>query len=213
MELNNLKCALVLAPHTDDAEFGCGGTISKLLDMGVEVNCAVFSACQQSVRPEFPSDILITEFHAASDALGIGTDKRFLYEYDVRTFNFNRQHILDDLIKLRNTVKPDLVFLPSLNDIHQDHATICDEGIRAFKFSSILCYEMPWNNFHFSTTCFIQLSESDLQGKIDAISVYKSQAHRPYANGDFIKSLAVTRGVQSGHKYAEAFEVVRWIIK
>ena len=52
---------LVLAPHTDDGEFGCGGTISKLIYQGVEVHYVAFSACEQSVLPEFPSDILITE--------------------------------------------------------------------------------------------------------------------------------------------------------
>ena len=53
---------LVLAPHTDDAEFGCGGTIAKLVSEGSEVHIAAFSACEQSVRPEFPKDILISGF-------------------------------------------------------------------------------------------------------------------------------------------------------
>ena len=204
---------LVLAPHTDDAEFGCGGTINRLIEAGKEVFCVAFSACEQSVRPEFPKDILITEIKEATKVLGISPANLTLFKYKVRTFNFNRQDILEDMIRLKKEINPDLVFLPSLNDIHQDHATICDEGIRAFKFSSILCYEMPWNNFNFTTTCFFQLEEKHLQTKIDALSRYRSQAHRTYASEEFIRALAITRGVQSGARYAEVFEIVRWIVK
>ena len=39
--------------------------------------------------------------------------------------------------------------IPSESDVHQDHQTIYNESIRAFKFSSILGYEMPWNNRFF----------------------------------------------------------------
>ncbi len=70
---------------------------------------------------------------------------------------------------------------------------------------------MPWNNFNFSTTNFFVLSESHIQTKIDALKKYKSQNHRPYANEEFIRSLARTRGVQIGEKYAEVFEVIRLI--
>jgi LmbE family N-acetylglucosaminyl deacetylase len=206
-----IKCKriLILAPHTDDGEFGCGGTISKYIEEGVEVFYAAFSACQQSVLKEFPSDILITEVKAATQVLGIKKENLILFDYDVRTFNFHRQSILDNLIKLRAEINPDLVFMPSKNDIHQDHLTIAEEGLRAFKFSSILAYEIPWNNITFNTTSFFHLEERHVQAKIKALDEYKSQAHRPYANEEFIRSLARTRGVQVSGKYAETFDVVR----
>ncbi|MFN6081442.1 MAG: PIG-L deacetylase family protein, partial [Bacteroidota bacterium] len=132
--------------------------------------------------------------------------------YKVRTFNYHRQEILENIIELRNRIQPELVVIPSLNDIHQDHFTIANEGVRAFKNSSILCYEMPWNNFSFTTTCFVRLDEAHIKIKVNALSEYKSQLHRPYANSNFIESLATIRGVQVGTKYAEVFEVIRWII-
>jgi N-acetylglucosamine malate deacetylase 1 len=134
----HFKKILVLAPHTDDGEFGCGGTIHKLIHEGYEVHYVAFSACEQSVLAEFPKDILITEVQAATKILGILPANLHLLRYEVRTFNFRRQEILDDMIRLRNDIQPDLVFMPSINDIHQDHATIANEAIRAFKFSSIL---------------------------------------------------------------------------
>ena len=217
--LNNLynmigrhKKVLILAPHTDDAEFGCGATIAKLIEEGNEVYCAAFSACEQSVLKDYPSDILITEVKAASEKLGVKTSNLILFNYEVRTFNYKRQEILDSIIQLKNRIKPDVVFIPSLNDIHQDHATIANEAFRAFKFSSILCYELPWNNISFSTSCFMVLEEKHIAKKIEALNEYKSQAHRPYANEEFIRSLARVRGVQINTNYAECFEILRWIL-
>jgi LmbE family N-acetylglucosaminyl deacetylase len=206
------KRVLVLAPHTDDGEFGCGGTIAKFIEEGHEVTYAAFSACQQSVLPQFPSDILITEVKAATKVLGIKSENLLLFDYDVRTFGYRRQDILDDLIKIRQELKPELIFMPDLQDVHQDHATIATEGLRAFKFSSILSYELPWNNLSFTTSSFVHLDEKHVQTKVNALKEYQSQAHRPYSDEDFLRSVARTRGVQIGTKYAEAFNIVRWII-
>lgn len=207
----NGKRILVMAPHTDDGEFGCGGTICKLIGEN-EVYYVAFSACQKSVPPPFDENVLLQEVKSATGILGLKNENLILLDYDVRTFNYRRQDILDDILKIKRQLSPDIVFMPSINDIHQDHYTITNEGIRAFKFSSVLCYELPWNNFMFNTSCFIKLKEEQLRTKCKALAEYKSQAHRPYATEEFITSLATVRGVQSGHKYAEAFEVVRWII-
>ena len=211
MITKNISRVLVLAPHTDDGEFGCGGTIARLIKEGIEVHYVAFSACEQSVLPEFPSNILITEVAEATDVLGIKKDNLHLLKYDVRTFNFNRQAILDDIINFKIKINPDLVFIPSISDIHQDHSTVANEAVRAFKFCNILSYEMPWNNFNFSTTSFMLLNEEHINIKIKALKKYKSQEHRPYANEEFIRSLASVRGVQVGQKYAEVFEVIRLI--
>lgn len=213
MNINNRKI-LVLAPHTDDLEFGCGATIAKLAEKerNNEIFCAAFSACKQSVRKEFPEDILITEIKAASKILGLKEKNLRLFDYSVRTFNYQRQELLDDILKLKYEIKPDLVFIPALTDLHQDHFTIAQEGFRAFKFSSLLSYELPWNNLSFNTASFMKLEDKHIETKIAAIKEYKSQAHRPYANAEFIKSLARTRGVQINTHYAECFEVIRWIL-
>jgi LmbE family N-acetylglucosaminyl deacetylase len=206
------KRALVLAPHTDDGEFGCGGTIAKLIENGTEVYLAAFSACEQSVLKKYPPDILIGELKSATKELGIPSENLFLYDYQVRIFSERRQDILQTIIDLRSKVNPDVVFMPSLDDIHQDHYTIAQEGLRAFKFCTILAYEMPWNNLTFETSSFVLLEERHLQRKINALKEYVSQSHRPYSNEEFIRALARTRGVQINATYAETFNVIRWII-
>ena len=99
--------------------------------------------------------------------------------------------------------------MPSLHDIHQDHTTIAQEGLRAFKNTTILGYELIWNNLTFNAQCFVKLREEDVEAKIKALVEYRSQGKRDYLSKEFIYSLAKSRGVQAGTGYAEAFEVVR----
>lgn len=207
------KKALILAPHTDDGEFGCGATIAKMIEQGTEVYLAAFSACEKSVLKKYPADILISELKKATKKLGIPEENLFLYDFEVRVFNERRQDLLQTIIDLREKINPDVVFMPSLDDIHQDHLTVAQEGLRAFKFCTILTYEMPWNNLTFSTSSFVILDEKHIQKKIEALKEYKSQAHRPYSNEEFIRALARTRGVQINTTYAETFNVLRWILQ
>ena len=203
---------LILAPHTDDGEFGCGGTIAKLIENRNEVHYIAFSSCELSVPDGFPKDVLIKEVTQATRILGIPGPNLQVLHFPVRSFDKFRQEILEEIVKLQRTLNPDLVFLPSMNDLHQDHQIIANEGIRAFKKTSVFAYEMPWNNISFSTQAFIHLEEKHLQKKMEALSMYKSQLHRPYASEAFVKGLAVTRGTAAGVQYAEAFEVVRLIL-
>lgn len=203
---------LVLAPHTDDGEFGCGASIARFIAEGADVYYAAFSLAEESVPPPFPKNILETEVKKATLVLGIQPDNLLLFKYQVRHFAYHRQEILEDLIKVNKELKPNLVFMPATHDLHQDHTTIAYEGLRAFKKTSILAYEMPWNNLNFATQAFITFTEAELNKKIKALDCYDSQKGRNYVSEEFIRSLSVTRGVQIGARYAEVFEVVRWII-
>lgn len=206
------KKILILAPHTDDGEFGCGGTIARFIENRVEVFYVAFSFAEKSVPKGMPKDILKKEVQEATKLLGIPEHNLILFNYEVRNFPSLRQDILEDMIKLKKEIKPDIVFLPSSMDTHQDHKTISEEGFRAYKGSSILGYEVPWNNLSFTTSSFVVLNNDWLNKKIMALKCYKSQSFRDYATGEFIKALARTRGTQIGTKYAEAFEVIRWVI-
>ena len=70
---------LVLAPHTDDGEFGCGGTIAKFLEQGREVYYAAFSTAEKSVPPGMPKDVLKTEVKEATRRLGIPPANLIIY--------------------------------------------------------------------------------------------------------------------------------------
>ena len=202
---------LVLAPHTDDGELGCGGSIAKFIEKGYDVYYVAFSSARQSLPEGYPDDTLVREVKAATKILGIKPENLIIYDYEVRKFSYVRQDILEDLVRLKRELEPDLVFIPSISDLHQDHQTVANEALRAFKETSILSYELPWNNIAFRTEGFIPLEKRHVDKKMQALKEYKSQSHRAYLNEDFIYGLAKARGVQIKKDYAEAFEVVRYV--
>lgn len=210
--MDRFKNVFVLAPHTDDGELGAGGTIAKLVECGANVYYFAFSTAQQSVPKGFPKDILKTEVISALFRLGVLEENIFVYNYEVRKFDRFRQDILEKLVQQKKKLMPDLIFMPSLGDVHQDHSTIAQEGLRAFKNSTILSYELIWNNIVFNATSFVRLSRKQISQKAESLEAYRSQRFRAYMNREFIFSLARTRGIQFGSEYCECFEVVRWAI-
>lgn len=200
---------LALSPHTDDIEFGCGGTIARLLDEEAEIHTAVFSLCEESVPEEYPEDVLLHEVHAAADVMGIPGENRHIYQYPVRRFPSYRQEILEDMVQLKQRIQPDLVLIPSTYDVHQDHETVTEEALRAFRFGTLLGYELPWNNLSFTNQVVIELQQSHLDLKIKALTCYESQSFRPYADPELFTANAVVRGIQNKKVLAEAFEVIK----
>jgi LmbE family N-acetylglucosaminyl deacetylase len=209
--IQGVERALVLAPHTDDGELGCGGTMARLVDAGVDVRYVAFSIATRSLPEGFAPDTLAQEVRAATAALGIPPENLTVHDFDVRTFPQHRQEILEVLIEIWNDWQPDCVFQPSLHDIHQDHQTIAEEGLRAFKRTTILGYEIPWNNFDFAYQAYLALEREHVERKIAALEQYASQQHRRYANGEYIRSLARTHGINVNREFAEVFQVYRVI--
>ena len=211
MDKHVFRRVLVLAPHTDDGEFGCGGSIARLVEEGADVYYVAFSIAEKSVPEGLPKDILSTEVKLATNALGIPQENLTIFKYEVRDFPDHRQEILEDMILLARRINPTAVFLPSRYDTHQDHQVISNAGFRAFKRTSLFGYEIAWNNLTFDTQAFVTFSERHLQKKIDAIKAYASQSGRNYGSEEFVRSLANVRGVQIGAEFAEVFEVMRFV--
>jgi len=203
------KRVLVLAPHTDDGEFGCGGTMARLVEAGVEVHYHAFSIATRSLPPGFAPDTLAREVREATGELGIAEAQLRVHDFDVRTFPEHRQDILELLVGLWEELKPDAVFQPSHHDVHQDHQTIAQEGLRAFKRTTVLGYEIPWNNFDFSYGAYVALEQRHLERKVAALGRYASQQHRRYANPEYVWNLARVHGINVNREYAECFQVYR----
>lgn len=204
---------LVLSPHPDDAELGAGGTIARFIEEGKEVYYVAFSSCEKSIPQGLPGNALTVECQNSTKLLGISPDKLILLDYEVRTFPAYRQQILENLVEFNEKVKPDLILVPSSSDTHQDHQTIYNEALRAFKkTSSIWGYEHPWNNLTFTTDIFVKLAERHIAKKIEALSQYKSQDFRSYFEEKYIRALAYTRGIQVDFPFAETFELIRLLL-
>ncbi len=202
----------MLSPHTDDGELGAGGTIARLIQEGKEVFFVIFSGCETSVPQGLPLDTLKHECMDSVRTIGIRPEYTVLLDYKVRMFPVYRQEILEDLVKLKKDIGPELVLVPTSNDVHQDHSVIYWDALRAFKRdASIWGYEEPWNNLSFTTDIFIKLTPEHLEKKISSLKAYQSQNQRNYMDENFIRALAATRGAQLSIPYAEAFELARLI--
>jgi LmbE family N-acetylglucosaminyl deacetylase len=202
---------LVICPHTDD-EFGCAGTIYRLIHEDAEIRYVALSRCEASVPDPFPKDILEVECRKCTSILGIKDESAQIMDYPVRHFPEHRQDILEMFVRLNREYSPELVLLPSSYDTHQDHATVFHEGFRAFKNTTLLGYELPQNLISFDNSAFIRLSEECIMKKIEALSQYASQTFRRYSSPEFVKGLAIVRGAQCNTDYAEAYEVIRFIL-
>lgn len=205
------KTVLLLAPHTDDAELGCGGTMARMLENDVKIYVAAFSTARASLPEGSDPDLLRNEFKSAMKSFGIGEDQFFIYDYEVRKLSYHRQEVLEELVKLRSQLQPDMVLVPSGSDLHQDHQVVYNEGLRAFKEVTVWGYELPWNHITFSAQAFVRLEQKHLDKKWSALQLYQSQfaKQRAYFSEEFIYGLAKVRGTQVKADYAEAFEVIR----
>jgi N-acetylglucosamine malate deacetylase 1 len=188
---------IVLAPHTDDETLGCGGTIAKLIELGYDVYIYAF-ACGTANTSEF-----------MNACCKLGATGHPYSHFQTREFHKDRQVILDTMLAIKRLIDPEIVFLPASSDIHQDHQIINQEGIRAFKHTTIYGYELPWNSLRFDNTCYSVLSPDHVTKKMLALMEYESQKDRIYFKDETVLSLARVRGLQSGSEYAECFEVIR----
>lgn len=204
-----MRNILLLSPHPDDVELGCGGTISRLVDEGNNIYVAVFSTCKESLANGFYEKDILNENLNSLQELGVKKDNIYYFDYKVRNFFHERQNILEDIILLKNKIKPEIVFTPSTNDFHQDHKVICLESIRAFKgYCTIYGYQLFWNLFKVDNNFIYEINDDHLNKKLLSIKKYKSQNKKSYFNPEYTKATCLFFGINSEYKYAESFEVI-----
>jgi len=168
MEIKN-KNILILSPHTDDETLGCGGLIHKLSHNN-KINIICFSYCGK--------EKLKDEFTRACNSL---CKDPYLDILEFKVREFDRQKVLDELIELKKEINPDIIICPSSFDVHQDHLTVYNECVRAFKDKCILGYCHPWNIVGKSDLRLtVKLTATDIFKKEIAMDYYKSQYHREY---------------------------------
>ena len=172
---------------------------------------ATISLVPHRLPDGFAPDTLAREVREATAELGIPEANLTVHDFEVRTFPERRQDILELLIALWEEWRPDAVFQPSLHDVHQDHQVVAAEGLRAFKRTTILGYEIPWNNFDFAYQAYFSLTAAHVERKVAALEKYASQQHRRYANAEYVRSVARTHGINVNREYAEVFQVYRVI--
>lgn len=196
---------LLLAPHSDDVELACGATVARFIEEQHDILWVTIA----------PVEMLNVEHLSVIQELGLEKSKCPYFHFNIRHIFERRQELLENLFSIKSSFSPDLVVGPSLNDFHQDHRTVAEEMVRAFKnSSSVICYELPWNHISFDVQLLVRLEDRHIEKKLQMLKKFKSQLsiRGRYFSVEFIRGLSAVRGIQLGSDYAEAFEIMRWII-
>jgi len=197
---------LLVGAHPDDVELGCGGIVSKF-SKKVKMTYLVVSPATDDPR----NKNILEELAESCKILEL-QDKPVVWSYVRRRLHESRYDIRQDLYKfVVNDLKPDLIFVPSLKDLHPDHSLIAEETARMFRDRTILGYEVVTGN-RFDPMLYVGLDDASVSKKVKALMSYGSQLGRNYFNEEVIRSMARLRGAQVNMQYAESFEVLRMVI-
>ena len=197
---------LVIDAHPDDGECSAGGAIARFVREGHIVSTVYFASCMED-----PKNVGHLSDHSnVCNALGIM--EIIAYGYPRDRLEEHKQDIRNDLWILREKIKPNLVFCPTVHDFHQDHKIIAECCATIFRdTSTILSFEVLRSSTpDFRPNYFIVLTEEDVKRKLDALDLYIAQKKvRPYATSrEKFEAHIRMRGIQAKVNYAEAFELV-----
>jgi len=198
------KRVLFLGAHPDDIELGCGAFLHQIVKK-TEVLCVTLSDNQKN--PDLKN---VRGEHLESMAvLGVPADKIVLGQFTTRVFSEARQDILEYFLKLRKDYKPDLIFVHSKQDVHQDHNTMTDEALRAFRGITLLGFDVVRSSYGFFPHFLAGVSEEDVNKKIEALSKYETYRDRYYFNAELTRSIMVRHGALAERPFAEGFDNLR----
>ena len=191
---------LILNSHPDDALLSMGGSIAKFIGQGCEITYVVFSWLGQGFNKE--------EIINSLTSLGLKESHIRLLNYEVRNFPYFASAIRQEMINLREQIKPDKVFVNSSFDHHQDHEIVSKEGYRAFREETLFGYILPWNVRELKFQAFQEIEQKHLDAKLKSIKLLNSQQFRFYYNQERIKALAISIGLFRRKELAEPFEIL-----
>jgi len=219
---------LVISPHPDDETLGCGGTILKHKDIGDKIYWLIITNIV--VKNGWDKDIVEKrqkEIKTVAEMYGF--EKTFKLDYPTAKLDIIPiQEIIESISKVIFEIKPEIIYLPNRSDVHTDHqitfkaAYSCTKNFRYPFIKKILMYEtlsetefapaLPENTF--IPNVFVDITEY-FEKKLEIFKIYKSELMaEPFPrNLEVIEAFDKCRGSRIGKKYAEAFVLLKEIIK
>ena len=204
------KRVLFLGAHPDDIELGCGGLLHHIVTKtDANVLCVTLSDNQKN--PDLHN--VVDEHYRSMATLGIPKEKIVLGPFTTRVFPDARQDILEYFLKLRRDFKPDLIFVHSKEDIHQDHNVMTEEALRAYRGITVLGFDVVRSSYGFFPHFIVEVTEEDVNKKIEALSQYETYRDRYYFNAELTRSIMVRHGALAECPFAEGFDILRIVGK
>lgn len=224
---------LIIAGHPDDEILGCGGFIAKhRSSKRIRVVFLAEGTTARYAAHEIGSANALRDISSRADsarrALGaLGIDDMTFHNLpcgrldQVPILDLNK--IIEDEVA---RFLPDTLITHSEHDVNNDHRIIYRSVLMATRpvwehqVSTLLCFETlsstEWNfSSPFEPNYFEPLSAAEVALKSDALACYESEVREyPHPRSkEGIETLARYRGVQAGVPYAEAFRIIRTIVK
>jgi LmbE family N-acetylglucosaminyl deacetylase len=195
---------MFLGAHPDDIELGCGALLHNIAPH-VDVRCITLS--DNSKNPELIN--LVEEHLASLQSLGVLREQISICQFETRKFPQQRQEILEYIFQQRQVFKPDLVFVHTKSDIHQDHNVVTEEALRAMRGTTVLGYDVVRSSYGFFPHFLVAVNEEDVQAKIDALACYKTYSGKYYFDPSLLQATLVRHGALAEKPFAEGFDILR----
>jgi N-acetylglucosamine malate deacetylase 1 len=200
------KKVCFIGAHPDDIEIGCGALLAHIAPM-TEVKCYTLSDNQKN--PLLKN--VVDEHYASMAALGVPKKNVIVGQFETRNFPHKRQEILEYLINIKNTFHPEIVFVHTKADIHQDHATVTEESLRAFRGTTVLGFDVIRSSYGFFPNFLVEVSEADVECKLTALAKYHTYDSKYYFDPSVTRATLVRHGALAERPYAEGFDILRII--
>jgi len=198
------KRALFLGAHPDDIELGCGALIHHISQLS-EITCVTLSDNQKD--PELKN--VVSEQHRSMAILGVSQDRIRYGPFETRIFPQARQEILEYLLQLREEVRPEIIFVHTNQDVHQDHLTMTQEALRAFRGITLLGFDVVRSSYGFFPHFLVEVNASDVTAKIEALAQYRTYRDKYYFNSELTRSIMIRHGALAEKDFAEGFDILR----
>jgi len=195
---------LFVGAHPDDIEIGCGALLASVSSTA-EVLCVTLSENRE--KPEHKH--LVDEHYRSMAVLGVAAERAIVESFETRNFPRDRQAILEYLYELNRTHRPDIVFVHSQADIHQDHAVVTMEALRAFRGTTVLGFDVLRSSYGFFPDFLVEISEGDVEKKILALSKYETYSNKYYFDREIVRATLIRHGALAERPFAEGFDILR----
>jgi N-acetylglucosamine malate deacetylase 1 len=193
-----------IGAHPDDIELGCGALIAEIADQ-TNIHCITLSDNQKN--PDLKN--LVEEHDQSMAILGVKPENAILHSFTTRRFQAARQEILEVMIDLKRKYHPEVVFVHTAQDIHQDHLTVTNEALRAFRGTTVLGFDVLRSSYGFFPQFLVEVSEEAVHKKIQALKAYKTYADKYYFDENILYATAIRHGALAERPFAEGFDILR----
>lgn len=208
------KKILAIGSHADDIELGCGGTIKSAINKGHEVLMITMAGdgyAHHDGHLMRSDEVTVSEAQNAADFLGA---KLMLFHFPSKDIPYDSKTV-GAIEQVMTDFNPDYIFTQWVFDTHQDHRNTSLATISAARnFENIFLYEPfpPSGRSYvgFKPQVYVDITDT-IDDKVKSIEYHVSQVEKYGSEWtESIRGRAKLRGFESGVKYAETFELLRF---